>query len=297
MDSGATISDAGSVRASDVTASSLQGQAWACELAVTGFGARIGVRVSDASLVSPLVAGLPQRTRPARGGAVDATISIVAATPAEVGPPAFHVLFDGEEPYRRAANIEHLLEDFDSLLRFTLAKFARDMVLIHAGVAGWNGRAIVIPGDTYSGKTSLVRALIEAGATYFSDEHAVLDFDGLVHPWLKPLSVRKPGQRRQSEITPDAFGARTATAACPVGLIVSTQYRRGARWRPRTLTPSEGALKLMAHAIAARRDPALAMRAVAAAAARACTIETARPDAARAVRHIVALLESAGAAP
>ena len=37
------------------------------------------------------------------------------------------------------------------------------------------GRAIVIPGRTFSGKSTLVAELVRAGATYYSDEYAVED--------------------------------------------------------------------------------------------------------------------------
>jgi uridine kinase len=41
---------------------------------------------------------------------------------------------------------------------------------------------IAIPGRSFSGKTSLVTALVRAGAVYYSDEFAVIDRDGLVRP-------------------------------------------------------------------------------------------------------------------
>ena len=41
-----------------------------------------------------------------------------------------------------------------------------------------------------TGKTTLVKALVEAGATYYSDEFAVLDKEGQVQPYPVPLSIR-----------------------------------------------------------------------------------------------------------
>ena len=64
---------------------------------------------------------------------------------------------------------------------------------MHAGVVGWNGRALLLPGRTLSGKTTLVAELLRAGATYYSDELAVLDARGRVHPFPKPLAIREKG--------------------------------------------------------------------------------------------------------
>ena len=81
-----------------------------------------------------------------------------------------------------------------------LAERARNRIFIHAGVVGWQGRAIVIPGRSFSGKSTLVAALLQAGATYYSDEFAVLDGRGYVHPFLArrsfPFADKRPPSRR-----------------------------------------------------------------------------------------------------
>ena len=46
-----------------------------------------------------------------------------------------------------------------------------------------------LPGHSFSGKSTLVAALVRAGAVYYSDEFAVLDPDGFVHPYAKALSL------------------------------------------------------------------------------------------------------------
>jgi hypothetical protein len=42
---------------------------------------------------------------------------------------------------------------------------------------------MVLPGKSFAGKTTLVAALVRAGAEYWSDEYAVLDANGDVHPY------------------------------------------------------------------------------------------------------------------
>src|SRR4029077_21066652 len=77
------------------------------------------------------------------------------------------------------ANRGVLLRYFDSILRITIAEYAVGRAFLHAGLVGWKGNAIVIPGDSYSGKSTLVAELIRAGPEYYSDEYAVLDEQGL----------------------------------------------------------------------------------------------------------------------
>ena len=110
-----------------------------------------------------------------------------------------------------------------------------------------------------SGKTTLVKALVEAGATYYSDEYAVLDERGRVHPYLKPMSVRENGHERPKEILPEALGGTSGVRPLPVGSVVATSYREGARWRPRRLLPGRAVMALLAHTVSARTKPERAL--------------------------------------
>src|SRR5262245_29166046 len=72
-----------------------------------------------------------------------------------------------------------LSQDIDNMV----AQRSRAMLFVHAGVVGWRGLAIVIPGRSHSGKSTLVAELVRRGAVYYSDEFAVLDETGRVHPY------------------------------------------------------------------------------------------------------------------
>ena len=72
---------------------------------------------------------------------------------------------------------------FDSLVRILVAEWTRSLVFIHAGAVGWRGKAIVFPGNSFFGKTTLVAELVRRGAAYLSDEYAILDENGVVHPF------------------------------------------------------------------------------------------------------------------
>ncbi len=140
-----------------------------------------------------------------------------------------------------------------------IAERAPDHLFVHAGVVGWRGRAIVMPGASFAGKTTLVRAWLEAGATYYSDEFAVLDRAGRVHPFARPLSIRDGSSAVTRQVPVAALGAQTGTTPLPVGLVLVTSYRAGARWRPRRLRAAPALLALMRHTVAARGNPAHSM--------------------------------------
>ena len=140
-----------------------------------------------------------------------------------------------------------------------IAERAPDHLFVHAGVVGWKNRAIVMPGASSAGKTTLVRAWLEAGATYYSDEFAVLDRAGRVHPFARPLAIRDGSSAVTHRVPAAALGAASGTTPLPVGLVLLTSYRPGARWRPRRLRAAPALLALMRHTVAARGNPADSM--------------------------------------
>jgi len=130
---------------------------------------------------------------------------------------------------------------------FFVAERAPDHLFIHAGVVAWAGRAIVMPGASFAGKTTLVQAWLAAGATYYSDEFAVLDRAGRVHPFARPLAIRDDSTASTRRVPVAALGADAGTMPLPIGFILVTSYRAGARWRPRRLTAAPALLALMRH--------------------------------------------------
>jgi hypothetical protein len=193
----------------------------------------------------------------------------------------YHLLYADATQLERTLDLGAALEGLESDLHFRVALWARRRLFVHAGVVGWRGRAILIPGASRSGKTSLVAALVRAGATYYSDEYAVLDARGRVHPYARPLALRAAdGEARPSnKVAPEALGGRAGTAPLPVGLVVASVYRPGARWRPRVLTPAEGVLALLEHTVLARVWPELALKTLQQVVATAATLKGARGEA------------------
>jgi hypothetical protein len=98
---------------------------------------------------------------------------------------------------------------------------------VHAGVVTYHGRAIVLPGSSGSGKTRMVQELLGRGAEYSSDEYAILDMRGNVHPYPRALMIRKDGDE-QHPLLASELNARVRTRPAPVALFLFLRYDAGA---------------------------------------------------------------------
>jgi len=192
-----------------------------------------------------------------------------------------------EQPIAGPFDLRLALGILDAELRMYIALHAPDHVFVHAGVVGVEDRAIVLPGRSFAGKTTLVAALVKAGAEYWSDEYAVLDADGLVHPYPKPLSVRINDTRETDEQPVESLGGRAGDRPLPVAVIAFTSYRAEAAWALSARTAGEGAVKLLEHSIAARSRPEQVLAAVRRAAGDAVILEGDRGDADEAARALL----------
>jgi hypothetical protein len=127
-------------------------------------------------------------------------------------------------------------------------------VFIHAGVVAWNNHALIFPGSSHAGKSHLVWSLVQAGAVYYSDEFAVLDRFGYVHPFEVPIGMRSEDGTRHM-VMPGRIGQESLVPA----VIVFARYRPGAKWRPQVLGPAETMMSLIRQSVAIRRHPALVL--------------------------------------
>ncbi len=225
------------------------------ELMFEAYGVRVVVGVDDPALLGAVTQTLPPGWIETRTG------TPVARVVLRHSPDELYDLLVNEEVTGRARSAVQAIQLLDAKLRLTVAEHAPEFVFIHAGVVAWKNSALVLPGRTFTGKSTLVEALLREGATYYSDEYAVLDRAGLVHPYPKPLSRRPAGVPRgvaiseAKDIDPRSLGADVGTTAIPIGLIASATYRSGARWEPSVLGRGESALALLAHAVVARIHP------------------------------------------
>ncbi len=233
---------------------------WADGIAFRSYGLRIGVRVTDAVAINSIIDRLPPGWKPAASPIVDYLYSIVVGGKSRDSKiQRFNLLYFDAARLARTKDFELLLKTFESELQLVVADNARRRIFVHAGVVGWKNQAIMIPGMSFSGKTTLVSKLVEAGAKYYSDEYAVLDEQGRVHPFPRPLGIRRPNEFETSRIDVASLGGVSGSRPLPVRLVVATKYRAGAKWRPRQLTHGRGVLELLANTVSARSQTRLAL--------------------------------------
>jgi hypothetical protein len=233
---------------------------WADGICFTSYGARIGIRVNDPETLDSLADVLPPGAKPASSPVVDDLYSLrVGKYSGKMILRPYHLLYAGSWQLSRTMDLGEAMDQLESHLHTRVSMMARRYLFVHAGVVAWKGRAIVLPGRTMAGKTSLVAALVRAGATYYSDEYAVLDSRGRVHPYSKPLSIRGPNGQPPRKQQVEEWGERPGTRPLPVGRIVFTEYREGARWRPRALSPGEAMLAMFENTVLAQYKPDLAL--------------------------------------
>jgi len=137
----------------------------------------------------------------------------------------------------------------------------------------------------------LVAALVRAGATYYSDEWAVLDQQGRVHPFARPLSLRGTGDEPERRVPVEALGGRAGKVAVPVGLVVMTRFNATGKWRPRRLSSGEGALAVLGNAVQTHRDPARVLGALSRVVANAPVLESERSHAEELAPALLAQLD------
>jgi len=236
---------------------------WAAGMAFISYGVRVGVRVNRPEVLDRLADYFPPGWRPSSSGTVDRLYSLIVADDVQrARVRRLNLLYGGIDVVARGRNLDDVLDSFETDLQLYVAENARRRTFVHAGVVGYKNRAVVIPGRSYSGKTTLVAELVRAGATYYSDEYAVLDARGRVHPYTRPLAIRAGGGFRGVKRPVEALGGVPGVKPLQVGLVVVSQYKEGARWRPRQLSKGEGALALLANTVSARVKPEAALSAL-----------------------------------
>ena len=163
-------------------------------------------------------------------------------------------------------------------------------LFVHAGVVAFGGKAVVIPGDSMSGKTTLVSALLRAGGTYYSDEFAVIDARGLIHPFRQPLGMRRPGSRDQTDVPASRLTRRLGRTPVRAALLVSTRFVEGERWTPTPLSRGEAVMALVGNSAGVRRTPARGLAVLTKATEHVVGLQGPRGDADDTAAQIVAYL-------
>jgi len=270
-----------------VGGSNLGPETSAAVFSVLAYGARIEFRLPAALLAelpSPIVPGAEIDS----GGPADAVLSVRLNHTAE-GGPLFEITENGVV-LSTESSLQGAAEAVESWAQLTVATLAKALVFVHAGVVGWRNRAIVIPGRSLSGKTTLVLALVEAGAEYYSDEYAIFDSEGRVHPyWRLPRLKTAPRQDVSSHDLSRVLSG-PPPSPIPLGWVLISRYEAGSVWRPRRLSCGETLLGLLDNTVPLRSRPEESVKSLAKAMTNAQGFEGLRGEAASFARQALALL-------
>jgi len=120
----------------------------------------------------------------------------------------------------------------------------KDRLAFHAGAVCLEGNGIALPAPSGSGKSTLVAALVIAGASYLSDEMALLA-GGMLEPFPRALSLKRGSlvllgdiERRlpaalddpyldECFVAPDDLRPGAIGSRCPLRLVVFPSYESG----------------------------------------------------------------------
>lgn len=223
------------------------------ERTVVAYGVRIVLRSDDPAALETLLAVLPGRWKPTANGGAERVYSLV------LDRGSRYVLYRDDFELGRSQDVEQLAEHLVPSAGFYFAEHSKLRTFIHAGAVAWEDVVILLPGRQGSGKTTLTAALVRAGATYLSDDYAPIDDRGHVHPFPRPLSVRRANGLPPVLTPVESLGGEQETRALPVGLVVFAPYVGARRWRPRLVPPGKGVLNLLRYAASAQTRPRQAL--------------------------------------
>ena len=259
---------------------------------VRTYGLCVSLEATAPATLESMLALLPQGWKYVSSSRVDRTYALTPA--ADEARQAHHDVYQDGVRIARFPAPDMMLSYLGDRLEEYIVEQARNRVFLHAAALGWKGRAVLIPGRSFTGKTTLAAELVRRGATYLSDEYAVIDKRGRVHPFARPLSVRDGREIRHVAV--EALGGRQGRTPLPIALVVVSPYEQRRRWRPRELSEGTALLELLAHVTATRREPQRTLATLERVVAGALVLKGGRGEAGPVADAILARLDGAAAA-
>ena len=268
---------------------------WAAGTAFRAYGVRFGVRVSEPSVPEAIGRALPPSSKPITSPIVDHLYSLrLGGGNGKKRIRRYHLLYSESRRIARSMDLAQVIQALESDLQISVALGAKNRLFVHAGVVAWRNRAILLPGRSFTGKGTLVQAMVRAGANYYSDEYAVLDSKGRVHPYPRALSLRE-GDAPARKIQIEDLGGSVGRRPLPIGLVVVSEYKPGAAWRPIILSPAQAMLALLGNTVVARLRPQFALATLKTAIDSVPVLKGVRGEADEAAANILSHLESRAA--
>jgi hypothetical protein len=258
------------------------------KVSFSAFGVGFAVTADTDNILQDCLKYLPPGWMRTSSNCVDTQYSVTYRSQSvTTAGGTFGLARNGRELFRCDDRTE-FLERFGSIVALHIADRSRKLVFVHAGVVGWGDRAIVIPGRSFSGKTTLVAEFVRAGASYYSDEFAVIDRYGRVLPYPQPLQLRDPHTYRQARCPVQRLGGTAGDVPLPIGLILFSKYKEHATWLPQKLSPGIGCLQMLNNTISARSAPEIALRTLNRVVSKAAIVKGLRGDASTIIQWMIA---------
>jgi len=170
-------------------------------------------------------------------------------------------IFEDGGPAIEALSRNDALLHLSEIVTRRLAENVDIGVSLHSGVVGWNGRSVLIPGDSGAGKSSLTAWFVSKGFDYVSDELAVLNGEAIVG-FPRSLMLRSGADTAVSQLPRFAdFTMRQAGSALlvqpddpaiarlgdlPCGLIIFPAFKRGVGLTIESISPAKACVRLAA---------------------------------------------------
>jgi HprK-related kinase A len=94
-------------------------------------------------------------------------------------------------------------------MNLQLAMGERRFLLLHAATVERGGQAIILTGESGSGKSTMAALLMTRGWRLMGDEFALLDpVTGMLHPFPRPISLKNESVETLSKVVPEGrFGS------------------------------------------------------------------------------------------
>jgi hypothetical protein len=233
---------------------------WKEHISFTSFGVNITVRFDSVGYIEQIVPFLPPFAEIVANKTVDFIYSVVNA---KTDKSYCYIYRNGEQINKQRGN-GNTLSSLNVFFSTATANFAVNHgVFIHAGAVAWKGKGIIIPANSYNGKTTLTAELTKLGATYFSDEYAIINKNGELLPYPKTLSIRKPHEYEQRETSAQEIGGISAElgTCVPVKLVLLAKFSKSVKnWKPKQLTQAAAVLELMKHTFPVRTFPEIVIK-------------------------------------
>lgn len=234
----------------------LQRLGWSAGYAFSSHGVKMGVRTNDPSIIPQVASSyMPPRWRLTNPKGILDLYSIFV--PQQLGKSnikPYYLVYRGAGKVAKALSLKDALVEFEQDLHFSIAYLCRRNIFFNAGVVGWKDKAILILGPPHGGKSTLVDALVNRGATYYSDRYAVLDDEGMVHSYAKSPSFAT-GENQVLKKPLPVLCAKSYKESLKPSLLVLTEYHSKAKWQPLALSQAQGVFNLFSHVTAPDRNP------------------------------------------